>query len=148
MDTQNTRTNPILELKRAALAMAEKAGDAASAARLRDEVGALEERERGVRSALHGKSLRVINEQPRATAPALPNIPRVCATCRHWQFQAGQEYSPGYSTYTGGDPERQMEIRCGRGVWEVKPYTETERSYREKQLLALVCDDYSLVDIG
>lgn len=134
MDVRLTRLMLSLEYK-AALAR----GDAAKAAEIEEQIGALEPRQRGARQAMQGRALPVVQLQEQVQGTPLPNIPRICATCCHFSFQSAEQ---GYSSYTPGSD---VHISCGRGVWAVDNYAETERGYREKMLMALVCDDYHLV---
>lgn len=68
-------------------------------------------------------------------------IPKVCATCEHFCFISGE---PDYSSLTPGSD---VEISCRKRHWWVDPYEETEKGYRDKQLTALNCPDYQLVDL-
>jgi hypothetical protein len=75
-------------------------------------------------------------------------IPKVCATCEHFRFDPGYPETPGYSSWTPGSPAEPSSIYCGKKHWEIEGYNETEKSYRDKQLAALNCPDYQLVDLG
>lgn len=72
----------------------------------------------------------------------MSDIPRVCATCQHFHFDAG---SPHYSEWTPGSD---CAIWCGKSHWSVDTTNETEQGYRRKQLTALTCPDYVLVEMG
>lgn len=71
----------------------------------------------------------------------MSEIPQICATCRHFRFYCG---SPGYSDWTPGSS---ASIECLKNHWEIDMEDETEEGYRRKQLTALRCPDYALVEL-
>ena len=70
---------------------------------------------------------------------AMSEIPRVCATCRHFEFESGAHYDSYDEAAT---------ISCKLGHWSVSCASGYERSYREAQLTAVVCPDYELVQVA
>lgn len=64
-------------------------------------------------------------------------IPRICATCEHWRFEAGYgEYSDACDA----------QVWCAKDHWRLENHEDTQEDYRKKQLTALICPDYECVE--
>lgn len=71
----------------------------------------------------------------------IPKKERVCIMCRYFYFDSG---SPGFSEMTPGSDAF---MECYKKHWDISLHCEeTQKSFREKLLMAKSCDDFDLHD--
>jgi hypothetical protein len=71
----------------------------------------------------------------------MSDIPRVCATCKHFVFH---ESEPDYSEFTPGSD---CSFSCSKGYWHANGSDCTEAEFRSSMLAATHCLDYEMVEV-
>ena len=72
---------------------------------------------------------------------AMSEIPRVCATCKHFTFTEGQ------SAYSEWTPATDCSFSCDKGYWYVTGGGCTEDEFRSSMIAATICLDYEEVAV-
>lgn len=64
---------------------------------------------------------------------------KICIFCKKFEFLNAD------GSYSDMTPGCEAEIRCGRGIWELDMFSDSEDEYRRKLLTAGSCNLYEQV---